>query len=356
MKKYAASTVRKTVCAIRMYFLIYDCELLVDRPEVRALVFRKVHAVKPGVTYLPGATYRRMQYYADEAHHNETTVIRSHIEQRWEEYACSLAIDSLAPDPLQLSLYFEALGETYAYQTCANTRNVLSQYFRAKGVIDIARSDAVNQTLDGIRRVKPSTVTRPMALQDLRRILTSFENEGIDIRDKVLAQLLTVGPWSSFDLSYLSWEWVNVAFDRIVVTDPIAKREVTIDTVADDHAFDTRATLLRLMAASGSGPLFQRWDRTGWNGEPIRKETIDRAMHGAARRLGLDRPRLVRAMQLTFRREAATMFGATVVAQHLQLKSSSGLGVAQLQERYAADLIQLREAPAEFSYDPLGGV
>jgi hypothetical protein len=38
------------------------------------------------------------------------------------------------------------------------------------------------------------------------------------------------------------------------------------------------------------------------------------------------------------------------------LKSSSGLGVAQLQERYAADLIQLREAPAEFSYDPLGGV
>jgi len=340
----ALTTARKYVNAIRAIHSLHGRPLITDRPEIRNLL-----APRPNPTGVDGnsafrAAHRRAQYFSENAYHHASDHRLTTSVHRWDVYAREREVDELHAPAALMKEFIEMNATTYSFSTCRNTRNALCYMFRSAGVPDIARSPDVDRVLEGLKRAKPPQETTPMRLDDARTLLASFQATGCDLRNKALTQLLMVGPGSPCDMWRIACDWITVVQDGIIITDPLTALDIFIGSVANEPCFDVRSVIMSLLESVVSGPLFQAWGRLGWTGKALSPVQMYRTIHESAQRANMDSPRIVRAMKLFFRNRVATHFEPTIIAKHLQLRSSAKLTLRASDERARAGLISLRRS------------
>jgi hypothetical protein len=256
----------------------------------------------------------RAQSFADNAYRASTYQHYTNTAKKWVKRCASLGVDPTRPPLEVLEQFFEDLGQVRSASTVSSYRSALSHYFKKfSDGVDPTQAPEIDRILDGLRREKPRKQLFPFSASVRYTMLSSLEDEGVGVRDRVIILLIAFTRMSCESMVLLRVDHCRIVDDGVEIASIGNGRPVFVGT-HEDRELDIVYWLRRLLAMLPSeGPLFRGVDfrRMRFADKALASTRLNKVVTGAARRAGDSPHEAAARLRLLF--EAETRMGGSSV-------------------------------------------
>jgi integrase len=264
----------------------------------------------------------RAQMFSDAAFHSATYRSYGRAARKWVARCNVSGIDPIRPPFEELQQYFEDLCQVKAAGTVSNHRSALSYYFRNNKAPDLARTPEIERILDGVKRAKPRRRLHPTTAAVRHAMLSSFEDVGAGVRDRVIVLLTAFTPMGCDRIALLTAEQCRFVDDGVEIVSLGTGRPVFVGS-HPDRDLDITYWLGRLLEMVPSGLLFRsvvpRELRFGEVG--LTSTSVNRVVAHAAQRAGEPPDDMADRLRLLFQAETHLHASPVILAYQNSLKN-----------------------------------
>jgi len=291
---------------------------LIDGKLVRA-VLRAPDDVDPLAIDLDaddlGFSLGRAQVFVDDAFRSTTYENYTNVAKKWVKRCKELGIDPARPPIKELEQFFEDLAQVRAASTVSNHRSAIKYFFRKHDTPDLTESDEIKRIIDGVKRAKPPKRVRAVSADVRYRMLSSFEDVGAGVRDRVIVLLTAFTRLGCERIALLQAEQCQLSDDCVEIL-PIGSEGSIYVGAHPDRDLNIVYWLERLLELVPSGPLFRsvvpREMRFGDVGlTPI---TVNKIVAQAAKRAGEPPDDMAARLRLLFDAETHLRESSVILA------------------------------------------
>ena len=252
----------------------------------------------------PLATLEAGTAYDAAAHADATRTAYTSDAQCWMRWLEGEGVNATGATPAHVAAYLAHLADTgHAAATIDRRLVAIRALYRAAGLEDPTKSDAVTRTRRGIRRTigTAQREARPVLLEDLCAMLRTLPATLLGARDRALLLVGFAGAFRRAELAGIRAEDLEWSDRGLVVTLRRSKtdqegagRTVAIPFARSASRCPVRALRAWLEAAGiASGPVFRSVNRHGKvNDKAITPKAVALVVKRTAEAAGMDADRL----------------------------------------------------------------